>query len=201
MTEVDRMAESLSLHFEGPFSWTGERAPALTDSSLATTAGLYLWAVQTRLGGLVQYVGETGRTFGERFEEHLRAQLAGEYSVHDVAALRNGRRDAPLWPGVYGPDRPRTVRAFAARLSELAAPQQEYIRMVRFYLGSAELPDRVRRRVEAAIAGHLAAQAEPVGTFLDPDVRYQPRLPSEQPIEIRLSASSSLRGFPDSVVA
>jgi hypothetical protein len=83
--------QHLSLRFQGPFSWTGERVPAVADCSLAHSAGLYLWTVETSLGELVQYVGETGRAFLERFEEHLRAQLAGQYSVHDVDALLEGR--------------------------------------------------------------------------------------------------------------
>jgi hypothetical protein len=93
------------------------------------------------------------------------------------------------------------VAPFAARLTELAAPLAGYIAAVRFYLAPAELPLRMRRRVEAAIAGHVAAQAGPAGALLDPGVRYDPRLPSEERVEIRLSVSSALRGFPELVMA
>lgn len=194
------MAESLSLRFEGPFSWTGERTPLLAKSPLARSAGVYLWTVQTTVGELVQYVGETGRTFARRFEDHLRAQLAGQYRLLDPAALRQGRA-LLLSPGIYGPGVPRSVAPFAARLTELAAPLAEYIVAVRFYLAPAELPIRLRRRVEAAIAGHLAGQAGPAGTLLDPGVRYHSRLPSEEPVEVRLSVTSALHGLPESLMA
>jgi hypothetical protein len=127
------MTEALSLHFEGPFSWTGENAPQLSESSLASSCcgGLYLWTVATSVGELVEYVGQTGRTFGKRFDEHLQCQLSGEYTVRDPDALLQGRR-VTLWPGLWGSKRAASIVPFARELTRYAAPLARYVTIVAF---------------------------------------------------------------------
>ena len=133
------------------------------------------------------------------FEDHLTEQLAGKYAVEDPVALRQGRL-IHLWPGVYGPNAAPSRAAFVARLTEFVAPLQEYIRLVQLYLAVTTTSERTRCRAEVAINHHLAAQPAPVGNLLDPAVRYQRmRWEGEEPLEISLSVSSSVRGFPQSL--
>jgi hypothetical protein len=95
-------------------SWTGDTLPLVSDCAESRGAGLYIWAVPTAVGELVQYVGQTGRSFRARFAEHLRDQIAGLYRISDAAELREGRK-VVLWPGIYGPGVARTAALYVAR--------------------------------------------------------------------------------------
>lgn len=194
------MAAAISVRFNGPYSWTGDALPLVSDCAESRSAGVYIWAVPTTVGELVQYVGQTGRSFRARFAEHLRDQISGLYRIYDVAELREGRKVA-LWPGIYGPGVSRTAAPFVARLGEFVRPLQEYVGLVRFYLAKLDAPERIRCRTEAAIAASIQSQPAPVGTFYDEHVQYRGRLPSEEPIEVRLTCASPLRGLPEALTA
>lgn len=185
------MAAPITLRFEGPYT----RSTVATCPE-AEDMGVYLWTVPTAFGELVQYVGETGKSFRERFAEHFQSEALGLYRIDDVAELRQGRRVA-LWPGVYGPE--RTAAPFVT--SEFARPLEEYLGLVRFYLARLDASKRVRRRIEGALAKSLKSQPAPVGTFIDKYVRYEGRWRSEEPIEVHLTCASPLRGFPEVLTA
>lgn len=186
------MAAPISLRFEGPYSWTGGALPLVSDCPESDSMGLYIWAVPTTVGELVQYIGQTGRSFRARFAEHLRDQTSGLYRIYDATELRRGRKVA-LWPGVYGPG--RTTASFMAQ--EFARPLQEYVGLVRFYLARFDAPERIRCRAEAALAGSIQSEPAPVGSFYDQGVQYHRRLENEEPIEVHLTCASPLRGFPE----
>jgi hypothetical protein len=111
----------MSLRFEGPYSWTGDTSPSVFTCPESGSVGLYIWAVPTTAGELVQYGWQTGRSFRIRFAEHLRDHTSGAYQVHDVAELCKGRK-LTLWPGIYGPGMSRTTVPFVARLGEICPP-------------------------------------------------------------------------------
>jgi hypothetical protein len=190
------MSEPISLRFEGPYSWTGGSLPSVSDCPESESMGLYIWAVPTAVGELVQYIGQTGRSFRARFADHLRDQSSGPYRIYDAAELREGRK-LVLWPGIYGPS--RTTAPFVA--AEFARPLQEYVGLVRFYLARLDAPERTRCRIEGALAANFQSQPAPIGTFYDEHVQYKGRLPNEEPFEIHLTCPSPLRGFPEVLTA
>lgn len=91
----------LTVPFEGPFSWQGlPGAPSIFESSVGRASGIYLWTVPQDGYELIYYVGETGRTFATRMQEHYKEHAAGFYHLNDADALTQGRREL-VWPGLW----------------------------------------------------------------------------------------------------
>lgn len=191
----------VTVSFEGPFSWPGlPGAPSIFESTSGRSAGIYLWTVPQDGYELIYYVGETGRSFATRMQEHYKEHAAGFYHLNDVAALMDGRREM-VWPGLWHAGERPTPSSCVRHLLELspliAALNQTY----RFYVAPVECPRRVRRRIEAAIANVLAGSPPPVGTFQEEGIRYIERRADEQPVICRFANGDNLRGLPSELVA
>jgi hypothetical protein len=85
---------------------------------------------------------------------------------------------------------------YVRRLLELAPALVGFIHAVHFHLAPTDCDARLRRRVEAALAASLRAQGGPVAAFQDEGVRYEPRLPQEEPVVVSCSAAVSIQGLP-----
>jgi len=48
---------------------------------LASSPGIYLWVVAVDAGYLVEYVGQTGVSFGKRMKDHIVQTLGGNYRI------------------------------------------------------------------------------------------------------------------------
>jgi hypothetical protein len=99
-----------TIAFSGPFSW-GRQAdvPSVFDQRSPDAHGLYLWTVPQHDGKqMVYYVGETGRSFGTRMEEHLKEHLAGFYHLYDPDPFRTGTKKV-VWEGHWDVDERRSV--------------------------------------------------------------------------------------------
>ena len=86
--------ETLDLSFSGPFAWLpGGDLEWLSEATVGKEPGIYLWTVLAPEGELVYYLGETGRSFGRRMEEHLQEQLSGRYRLYEPEEFfRGGKR-------------------------------------------------------------------------------------------------------------
>ena len=60
--------------------------------------GVYLWTIKHEEQYLVHYVGETGTSFAQRTNEHIKCLLNGHYCINDPEKLANGVR-VKLWEG------------------------------------------------------------------------------------------------------
>jgi hypothetical protein len=71
-----------------------------------------------------------------------------------------------------------------------------FIHAVHFHLAPTGCEARLRRRAEAALAASLRAQGGRVAAFQDEGVRYDPRLPQEEPVAVSCSAAVPIHGLP-----
>jgi hypothetical protein len=150
---------------------------------VGTNPGIYLWTVPSIFGDLVYYVGETARGFAPRMDEHLSMQLSGRYRIYEPKAFLRGEKKL-LWRGVYGKGAEANVAGFVDKLPTLAPTLVEFVRSIRFHVAPTTCTDRMRKRIEAALADHLRQQKGLVGEFQEEDVRYVQRQAEEEAISV-----------------
>lgn len=193
--------ESIELKFSGPYSWLpGSSITYLAETGVGSRSGIYLWTINSTLGEIVYYIGETARSFVRRMDEHLAEQLSGRYRLYEPNAFLRGEKNL-LWRGVYGPGAQPNVSGFVAQLPSLAPALVQVVRAMRFHVAPTTCSDRSRLRIEAALAYHLRKQEGLVGTFQDEDVQYKPRRLNEDPITVKLSWEQKPLGVPDQMEA
>lgn len=186
----------LQLKLEGPLSWPGlQGAPSIFESELGRASGIYLWTVPQGAYELIYYVGETGRSFATRMQEHYKEHAAGFYHLNEVDGLMQGRREM-VWPGLWHAGRRATPSLCVQQLLKLAPVIDALNQTYRFYVSPVECPTRLRRRIEAAIVRELVALPPPAGTFQEEGIRYHGRKPNEEPITCRLLNGDKLKGLP-----
>jgi hypothetical protein len=87
----------LECNWQGPFCWTGfcrnSDVPPLPKHR-----GVYLQTVSSDGGFIVLGAGYTLRPVHQRFAEHLRNWMKGEYTVFDIESIRMGER-REIWHG------------------------------------------------------------------------------------------------------
>jgi hypothetical protein len=71
------------LEFKGLFQWYSREGDCLFERPEADLSGIYLWAVERDGAYMTYYVGESGRSFRERFTEHADGYLNGYYRLYD----------------------------------------------------------------------------------------------------------------------
>ena len=186
------MEDELNLLWSGPYSWPDFEATNGLPG-LPVFGGVYLQTAEYEGGYLIYCAGVTGRPFRERFIEHTKCYLAGEYTVLDITALQQGRR-AEIWHG-WGYARAHRAE-FAARQAEICAAANQ--QMAGFRLFVAPVGDRrIRERLEAAIMNCLYAAPPPLCEVPDRGMMLSPRRPGEAPITVANRCDSQLHGLSD----
>jgi hypothetical protein len=191
------MPEEIIVSFAGPFSWHGTPdAPRVYNADEARTIGIYLWTVPLPDGHLIYYVGETGRSFENRLREHYEEIISARYHVYSAVEFARGEKLA-LWPGRWDVKDRKSADECLANCQRLSEPIREMMLTLRLFLAPMSCDTRTRRRIEAAIAQPLYAVPGKVGGFQDRGVRYDPRMPSEQPVACVVSCPVTLLGVPE----
>ena len=167
------------LVFQGPYEWIGPTDRTIFGSGWVGHPGVYLWTVPIKGFFVPYYVGSTGKSLGDKFVEHTRAYLSGEYTIWDPAELAQ-RRKVELWGGLWKPERRGMFPAYAAEFEKLAPRITELLKLYRLFVGSMRGSDRMRERAEAAIIRSVRSQ-DPKG-ILDENLKFRPRGPSESPV-------------------
>jgi hypothetical protein len=187
----------MTVSFAGPFSWPGTPdAPSVFDVDERHKPGIYVWTVPLRDGHLIYYVGETGRSFGTRLCEHYTEHAAAMYHVYSPAEFARGQKVA-LWPGRFDAMHRKSEKECIANYAHLCEQIREMTFILRFFLAPLSCKDRIRRRVEAAIAQALYVAPGIVGTFQDQGIRYDSRTNDEEPIGCVASSPVPLLGLPE----
>jgi hypothetical protein len=195
------MPTKVTVSFTGPFSWPGAPdAPSVFDVEARRERGIYLWTIPQRDGYLVYYVGETGRSFQLRLLEHYKEHAACMYHVYSPAEFARGEKLC-LWPGHYDPADKKSAVECIAQYSELCAPIRELTQLYRFFLAPLSCEERIRRRIEAAIAGVLYTAPGIPGAFQDGGIRYDPRREGEEPIGCIITSPVPLIALPERLSA
>jgi hypothetical protein len=153
----------LTLQWRGPFSFRPDDPASVFRSPLTDTAGLYLWAIPTSVGYLVQRVGGTAKPFWHRHYEYLIAYRRGEYPIHRAASLAAGRRD-PIYRGQLAN---RRDSAFEMSRRKFEPELKATLALLAIFIAPLEGGLQLRQRLEAAILRRLAAAGRPYTALLE----------------------------------
>ena len=182
----------ISIRIDGPFAWHG--ANSVFDSSLSEETGIYLFTVPYDTQYLVYYVGETGRSFRERLTEHATDYLGGLYRIYDPKIFANGEREL-IWGGLFLKGRRHLMGDFLAKHDRISPIIRDFLDAMALHVIVYEGPDRVRQRIEAAIAKGLRAQDGVVADFQNDDIRYRARRADEEPVAVTVEGENPIIGL------
>lgn len=185
------------LSFVGPFGLTGNHDKILFHEPEAHLHGVYIWAIPYIHGGLiVNYVGETSTSFGQRMKDHLIQKVGGNYRITDPDQIVHGI-DAVLWNGLWRKGTRDKMGEYLEMLVELAPKIQKSIALINVFVAPLEVEKRMRHRVETAFAEHIKSQPPPASTLLPQDIRYYAkRRKDEISFSIQVQCETKILGMP-----
>ena len=177
---------SLSIQWFGPYSFLQE--DNLFHNPLSLEKGVYLWTIQYQSEYLVYYVGQTGTSFALRNLQHIQSYLNGFYRIYDPEMFAKGEK-VLIWGGMWKPDRkdPKFMTEFLINYPQFAPKILSFVGIFRLFIAPIDGNERVRERIEAAVAESLNQQSGIVGSFQDKDVRYNPRKTTEKSFKAVMS--------------
>jgi hypothetical protein len=188
--------DRIILDFKGPFLWHGVSEEVVFFQEVADQPGIYLWCVEQQQGFLIYYVGETGGAFKDRFKSHTSSFFRGEYGIWSAGEFLQGKR-VDVWPGRW-----RTTNKagwpyeFIQRSPELIPKLIEFLGTIRIFLAPLEAEKLIRQKIESAVAAHLKNQSEPLGSFIDADIRHSGQSPKSRPLFVELNSPVPIQGLP-----
>ena len=178
--------QPLSIQWYGPYNFIQNEN--LFTNPLSQRNGVYLWTIPFENNYLVYYVGQTGASFAIRSFQHLQSYLNGLYRVYDPEKFAKGEK-VLIWGGMWKPDRkePKFMSEFLINYPQLAPKILIFIRLFRIFVAPVDGNDRVRERIESAVARSLNQQPGLIGSFQDKDVRYKPRKTTEKSFKVAMT--------------
>lgn len=182
----------------GPFEWYGENS--IFSHPLGEEGGIYLFTAPFEGKHLIYYVGETGRSFIQRFLEHTQAYLSGLSRVYEPTEFVKGKK-VFAWEGMWNTyTRPKRMVEFLNRHVKLSPIILRFLQCMRVFIAPLNEDKRIIERIEAAIHHRLDEQAGIIGTFQDDDIRYRSKRDDEEPIIIKMSQTESLLGINNQII-
>ena len=143
------------LHWHGPFDLVpGGSLPLATEQAVAGSPGIYLWTVELLDGYLVNYVGQTARSFAVRLEEEIGYEMGRNVSW-DVATFARGERH-PLPPLGNPEEQRRNLREMLEVCRIFMAPVKS----------DPETLSQMLKQIESCLISHLKSLDERCKSFL-----------------------------------
>ena len=125
-----------------------------------------------------------------RFAEHRRKYVAGDYNILDVEAAKSGVRSV-VWKG-WGWT-PQKRADFDARKSQIMSLAERQLFATRIFIMDLGLDGRLPKRMEGAVANHFYKSED---TLFDRGMFLAPRWKTETPITVTFHCGSVLHGLP-----
>jgi hypothetical protein len=186
-------ATTIEVEWSGPYSWpTYEGENNLPP--LPSLSGVYLQTFRFQNGYLIYAAGLTRRPVSERFGEHTRKYMNGEYSVLDTLAVQKGIR-REIWHG-WGYAR-NNRKEFEDRKLKILEAVHKQLSGFRIFITDPGSESRVLERLEASIMGSLYKQPHPICDIPDKGMQLAPRWDMEDPIIVKNHCAVILHGLPD----
>ena len=181
----------IEIKWEGPFSWPKfENKSNL--SPVPKVPGVYLQTFEHKNGYLIYCAGLTRRPIINRFKEHTKKYMNGEYNVLDISAARQGTRKE-IW---HGWDYARNHRSeFEEGKSMILNAVEEQLGGFRLFITNMEAP-RILERLEASIMNNLYEQLPPICDIPDRGMQLSPRWESEDRIILKNDCPAIIYGLP-----
>ncbi len=187
--------------FDGPFGLASRCHPLLYEHAIAARPGIYLWTIPFQGGGyLVSYVGETSASFGRRMMDHVTQTMGGNYRICDANLLPMGQVKV-LWNGLWRRGTRDKLLEYLAQAESLAPLARRELELTSVFAAPLELPGRLRRRIEGALANHIKSEQPPASALLPTDIRYHRRNASEEAVRVEIRCREAIHGLPSSVDA
>jgi hypothetical protein len=179
--------ESLNLEIQGPYGWPNfEGGLAI----LPAIPGVYLTTFEYRDGFVPYSFGITRRPMRERFLEHTRSYVSGDYNILDLESAQQGIRKI-CWKG-WGWT-PEKRADFDARKSEIVSLAQLQITATRIFVMELGTSSRLLERMEGALGKHFYKNKD---TLCDHGMFLAPRWPTEDPILVNFRCGKVLHELP-----
>jgi hypothetical protein len=189
----------LILH--GPYGLCGTHEKILFYEDIGEEAGIYFWTVPYVQGGsIINYIGETGVSFKQRFKDHMIHTAGGNYRICDPDFEVQGV-ERILWNGLWRKGTRDKMPEFVSRIIELSPAIKKSLEHSEIYVAPFKSEKRIRQRIEGAIADHIKAQDPPASGLLPTDVRYTKRWDDEDPVSVLISGGDALLGMPKDLQA
>ena len=189
----------LILH--GPYGLCGEHEKILFHDSIGGEIGIYFWTVPYVQGGsIINYIGETGESFTQRFKDHMIHTAGGNYRIYDPDFEVQGV-ERILWNGLWRKGTRDKMPEFVSRMIELSPAIKKSLEHSEIYVAPFKSEKRIRQRIEGAIADYIKAQPPPASGLLPTDVRYTKRWNDEDPVSVLISGGDALLGMPKNLLA
>lgn len=187
------------LKVEGPFALVGDHEKIIFNEPQAKDQGIYIWTIPYSKGGyLVDYIGETGVSFGVRFKEHMIQTLGGNYRISDVDARIQGI-EIILWNGLWRKGTRDKISEFVEQYPKLAPVIKKHLEAQVIFTIKLNTDQRVRRRIEGALAKHIKLQSNPIKALIPLDIRYNYRREDEAPLFAEISCEYEILGVPEEI--
>jgi len=190
--------EKIVLDFKGPFRWHGSPEKVLFTQEIAKLSGIYLWTVEQPQGHLVYYVGETGTSFKNRFENHLKSYLSGEYGIPNVEDFLKGNSRNWVWPARWRPPKNRWPAEFIRRISEIMPKLVEFLAVLKIFVAPLQVETYTRQRIESRLAWYLNGKSgdHDENSFIDADLRNWKDIPGGEKILVEINTPYPIQGIP-----
>jgi hypothetical protein len=181
----------LEITWDGPFSWPAfESANHLP--SIPKIAGVYLQTFGYQGGFLIYSAGLTRKSVPERFRQHERKYMNGEYNVLDIVAAQQGVRKE-IWHGWgYARDHREEFEERKPVILEAVRKQLTGFRIFVTPMSASRVPERL----EASIMKNLYKQPSPIKDMPDKGMYLAPRRDTEEPIIVKSQCRVVLHGLP-----
>ena len=128
-------------------------------------------------------------------KEHVIQTLGGNFRICDPQAMARGEIKV-LWDGLWRPGRHSKLPEFLRDGHELFEAARGCFKLEKAFVAPLEAEDRMRRRIEGAIAKQIRKDKAGSSLF-PPDVRYLPKLSTETAITIRIVTPKKILGLPE----
>jgi hypothetical protein len=187
--------KELHLYWAGPFGWTRQNKNCFFDFDISNEQGVYLWTVNFDSNSfLTYYVGETGRTFAKRFQEHTKEYMSGVYRIYDPDKFSKGIKEL-IWGGLWQKDREHLWPDFIEKFSELAPMIYKLLTCFHLFFAPIQVETTIRKRIEASVGKTLKNTNETTKAFFDDTAVFRIRKDSEPLIHIINHTDSKIIGM------
>jgi hypothetical protein len=185
----------LTVKLDGPHPAYSETKDVLADCKHRKLGGIYFWAIKVGDAYRITHIGQTSTSFYQRMKEHIINTLGGNYRISDANALKRGESKI-LWDGLWREGTREKLPEFLRDSTDLFETAKANLKLENIFVAPLEVEDRMRRRIEGAIANHIRKD-KIASSLLPKDIRVLGRLTTETPIPVKISASAKILGLPE----
>lgn len=190
------MEDVVNLKLSGPYKLFGNRAQLFFDADVSQKNGIYLWTIKYGNGYLIDYIGETGKTFSKRMKEHLIEMLGGNYRICDPDMLLQGK-ERIVWNGLWRKGTRDNIGKFIRDYEDYAPIIKRYIEIHDIFLAPLTVDRRTRQLIEGNVAKIIKGQNPPVSNLLPSDIRYvYNRKENEEGFIVHIESNENVFGLP-----